>query len=61
MDNQNAMSRDSRENIRLDYKMIGLHTGVKSESLYFYSMRRIRLLFVSQVVSKEGQIIQGFY
>ena len=50
----------AEQNISLDYRMFGLPTGGKSESLHFYSMRRGRLLFVSQIFSKEGQIIQGF-
>ena len=48
------------QNIRLDYIMFGLPTGGKSEYFQFYSMLRGRLLFVYQVFSKEGQIIQGF-
>ena len=35
MDNKNAMCHDSRKNIRLDYIMLGLPTGGKSESLHF--------------------------
>ena len=50
----------AEQNIRLDYRMIGLPIGGISQSLHFYSMRRGRLLFVSQVYSKEGQTIQGF-
>ena len=50
----------AEQNIRVDYRMFGLPTGGRSESFHFYSMRRGRLLFVSQVFSKEGQIIQGF-
>ena len=50
----------SEQNIRLDYRMFGLPTGGRSESLHFYSMHRGRLPFVSQVFSKEGQIVQGF-
>ena len=50
----------SEQNIRLYYRMFVLPTGVRSESLRFYSMRRGRLLFVSRLFSKEGQIIQGF-
>ena len=48
------------QNISLDYIMFRLPTGGKSESLNFYSMHRGVLLFVSQVLSKEVQIIQGF-
>ena len=50
----------AEQNISLDYRMFGLPTGGKSESLHFYIMRRGRLLFVSQVFSKEGKIIQVF-
>ena len=48
------------QNIRLEYRMFGLPTGGKSESLNFYSMQRGILLFVSQSFFKEGQTIQGF-
>ena len=48
------------QNIRLDYRMFVSPTGGKSWSLHFYSMCRGRLLFVSQVFSKERKIIQSF-
>ena len=44
----------AEQNIRLDYRMFGLPTGGKSESLHFYSMHRGILLFVSQAFFKEG-------
>ena len=50
----------TEQNIRLDHRMFRLTTGGRSESLHFYSMHRGRLIFVSQVFSKEGKIIQGF-
>ena len=48
------------QNSRLNYTIFGLPTVGKSEYLHFYSMRRGRVLFVSQVFSKEGKIIQVF-
>ena len=50
----------AEKNIGLYYRMFGLPTGVRSESLNLYIMRKGRLLFVYQVFCKEGQIIQGF-
>ena len=50
----------AEHNIRLDYRMLGLPIDGRSESSHFYSMRRGRLLFVYQVFSNEGEIIQGF-
>ena len=49
----------AEQNISLDYRMLGLPKGGKSESLHFYRMRKGRLLFLSQVFSKEVHIIQG--
>ena len=48
------------QNISLYYRMFGLPTGGKSESLYFYSMRRGRLVFMSQVFSNERQKFRVF-
>ena len=48
------------QNISLDYRMFGLPKNGKLDSLNFYTMCRGRLLFVSPVSSKEGQITQGF-
>ena len=47
----------AEQTISLDYRMFGLTTVGKSESLNFYSMRRGKLLFVLQVFSQEGQIV----
>ena len=54
MDNHNAMCPEGKINGRLDCKMCGLPTGGKPESLH-----RGKFIFVSQIFSKEGRIIQG--
>ena len=50
----------AEQNIRLYYRMFRLPTCGRSESFNFYSMHRGRLLFLSQVFSRERQTIQGF-
>ena len=45
---------------RLYWRMYGLPTDQKSESSHFYITHVDKFLFVSRVISKEGQIIQGF-
>ena len=55
MDNHNAVCPDGRINGWLDCRMCGLPTGGKPEPLH-----RGKFLFLSQVFSKEGRIIQNF-
>ena len=51
----------TEQNKILDWRICGLPTGEKLESLRSYSMHIGKFLFMSQVFYKEGQIIQGFY
>ena len=55
MDNHNAVCTDGITNGWLDYRMCALHTGGKLEPFH-----RGKFMFVSQVFSKEGRIIQNF-
>ena len=55
MDNHNDMCPYVRINGWLYYRMCGLPTGGKPESLH-----RGKFIFMSQVFSKEGRRIQGF-
>ena len=49
------MCPDGKRNISFNWRMCGLHTGGKPDSL-----QRVRFVFVFQVFSKEVRIIQVF-
>ena len=51
----------AEQNTRLDCRMCRFPTIGKAESSHFYIIPRGKLLFVSQVFYKEGQIVKDFY